>query len=611
MDYNDRSKSEKNKFSLKIFKEILKNSIRVGKIVWQANKKLVVLLVLALIFISASPFFISGSQGLLVNELVESLGTNDFSQGLMLALSLLIASSVLLPILRIFESYLIKQSWFFFSTHFETLVLEKKGEIDVAVYENPKYNDLFQTVQENGWWRLQNFADRQFYVFQNILEVIIALIVLSFSHWWLLVVLFLGTIYELISEIKFGRDVWNIHSGNAVDRRKFYSFLTHFTTLNSLIELKLFQNTGHFISLIKDILFSFREKERRAEQKKLFNKLAASLISEAAVVVAIIWLVFEVVGGNIQIGTFIFFLAAIGSLRGSLAGLFMNLGRQYQDNLFVTDIFKVLDLEPAIDNGKGKLILPGDGAPQIDFENVSFTYPGTKTPVLKNISLSIPAGEKIALIGVNGAGKTTLIKLLCRFYDPTKGRILIDGKDLKEINLESWYTQLGAIFQDYSHYHFLVNEVIALGNSSQKKSMEKVERSAKEASADVFIEEWEEQYSQMLGKEFERGVEPSVGQWQKLALARVFYRDPKVLILDEPTSSIDAEAEAKIFERLEKLSKNRTAILISHRFSTVRQADQIAVIENGSISEQGTHEQLIENNQTYARLFRLQAKGYQ
>ncbi|HLC70313.1 MAG TPA: ABC transporter ATP-binding protein, partial [Patescibacteria group bacterium] len=313
----------------------------------------------------------------------------------------------------------------------------------------------------------------------------------------------------------------------------------------------------------------------------------------------------------LQVGTLTFFLASITDFRLSLSGLFQNLGQQYQDGLFVNDVFTLLDTKPVIQIPPKAIQLDQKKTPTIIFDNVSFAYPGAEVLSLKNISLTIVPGEKLAFVGANGAGKTTLVKLLCRFYDPTEGRILIDGYDLKNIDLESWYFHLGALFQDYQNYRFLVKEAIAFGRTGEKPSFEKVQLSARTAEADVFIEKWEQQYEQQLGKDFTGGVEPSIGQWQKLALARAFYREPRVLILDEPTSSIDAEAESKIFEKLEKLPKDRTVILISHRFSTVRQANRIAVIEGGELKELGTHQELLKENKTYARLFKMQAKGYQ
>jgi ATP-binding cassette subfamily B protein len=351
-------------------------------------------------------------------------------------------------------------------------------------------------------------------------------------------------------------------------------------------------------------------EEKKNEKKKLLSQLLVLCFSQTVIAFAIVYFTIQVVKGNLLIGTLAFILASVGDLRQSLSGLFSNLGRQYQDSLFVTDIFKLLDLKTTVEKPEKGIVLDPNKTPEIAFENVTFSYPGTKTEVLKNFSLKIVPGEKIALVGINGAGKTTFVKLLCRFYDPDEGRITIDGHDLKELDLESWYSQLGAIFQDYARYHFIVKEAIAVGRTGTASSLEKVKEAAQASEADVFIEEWEKKYEQMLGKEFTEGVEPSIGQWQKLALARTFYRAPSVLILDEPTSSIDAAAEAKIFEKLENLPKDRTVILISHRFSTVRQADKIGVVEEGELKELGTHEDLLKLNGTYAHLFNLQAKGY-
>ncbi len=310
------------------------------------------------------------------------------------------------------------------------------------------------------------------------------------------------------------------------------------------------------------------------------------------------------------IGTLTFILASVGELSSSLTELFVFLGRQYADSLFVTDTFKFLDSKPIITSPTNCLNLNPATTPHIVFDNITFTYPRAKKPALQNFSLEIKPGEKVAIVGVNGAGKTTLVKLLFRFYDPQIGKITIDGIDIKEIDLNCWYQKIGAIFQDYAHYHLLVRDAIAIGNSGEETSVEKVKSAAQFAEVATFIEEWKDKYNTMLGKQFAGGVEPSIGQWQKLALARTFYRDPKLWILDEPTSSIDSEAEAKIFEQLQSLPEDRSVILISHRFSTVRKADKIVVIKDGTIAETGSHEELLARKGTYARLFNLQALGY-
>ena len=605
----DREKQEQ-KLSLSVFREMLGNSARLSAMIWKKNKGSVIALSLVFLIVSVAPFLQSGSRGLLINELIKIVGSSGVSSYLFILVGILILATLIPLILFTIQNYLSKLFWFFLEEKFETLVIQKKGEIDVAIHEDPQQKDLLNKVSEDGTWRVQNFIERQFYIFQNVIEVVIASIILIFSQWWVFLIILIGTLPELIAEVVYGRMVWGIHTGRAETKRKYWELHSHFNSLPSLVELKLFQNTQHFLSTIKELFRNFQLEEKKNEKKKLIHQLIVLCFSQLVIAFAIVYFTMQVVKGNLLIGTLTFILASIGDLRQSLSGLFSNLGRQYQDSLFVTDIFKFLNLKPIIKKPEKGIVLDSKQTPEIAFEHVTFSYPGTKKTVLKDFSLKIAPGEKIALVGVNGAGKTTFVKLLCRFYDPDEGKITIDGHDLKEIDLESWYNQFGAIFQDYARYHFIVKEAIAVGRIGVASSLEKVKEAAKASEADTFIEEWEKKYEQMLGKEFTAGTEPSIGQWQKLALARTFYRDPRILILDEPTSSIDAEAEAKIFEKLELLPKDRTVILISHRFSTVRQADKIGVVEEGGLKELGIHEDLLKLNGTYANLFTLQAKGY-
>lgn len=602
---------QKKKITFSLFLEMVKNGSRLSAITWKEKSGGVIALVLIFFVVSAAPFLQSGSRGLLINELVKYSGGGTVGPLFFLLVGVLILATFIPSLLFAVQSYLLKTFWLFLEETFEVLVIRKKGELDVATHENPAYKDLFNRVTEEGTWRVRNFVERQFFILQNVIEVVIASAILIFSQWWVFLVILVGTLPELIAEVRYGGEVWSIHASRGETKRKYWELHSHFNTLPALIELKLFQNIPFFLTSIKDLFHNFITEEKKNEKKRLFNQLIVLCISQSVIAFALVYFSLQVVRGGLQIGTLTFILASIGELRQSLSGLFVNIGRQYQDSLFVTEIFKLIDLKPSITAPKKGIVLDAKKTPEIVFENVSFSYPGLKSPVLKNLSLTIAPGEKIALVGVNGAGKTTFVKLLCRFYDPTEGRITIDGHDLKDIDLESWYEQLGAIFQDYSRYHFLAKEAIALGRTGVVPSQERVKEAAQSSEADAFIEEWEKKYEQMLGKEFTEGVEPSIGQWQKLALARTFYRSPSILILDEPTSSIDALAEAKIFEKLESLPKDRTVILISHRFSTVRQADKIGVIEDGQLKEWGTHEELLKLNGTYAGLFNLQAKGYQ
>lgn len=591
-------------------REMLNNARRVSRIIWKENKGGVILLALIFLIVSGSPFISSGALAYLINQLIEGATQGAVTSSLWFALAVFVVASIIPSILYAYQEYLSKQFYLFITEQMEFLSIRKKGEIDVATHEDPAFNNLFQKLSESGMWRVQNFVDRQFYIFQNVAEVLIASVIIVSFQWWVFIVVLLGTIPELWVEILYGKSVWSIYEGRTETRRRFWELKRHFERTAPLVELRLFQNIGHFLSKIKKLLSDFRKEEQAVERRRLLLRLSVLFLSQVVIAFAAVWFVFEVVGGIILVGTLTFVLASVRQLRQSLSGLFANLGRQYQDSLFVTDAFRFLDTPPKLEIPRNGVVLSKKHTPEIQFDHVTFRYPGTDKVALRDFSLRIEPGEKVALVGTNGAGKTTFVKLLCRFYDPDSGRVLIGGHDLRTIDLESWYAHLGVLFQDFSSYYSLVKDVIGLGRTAVPLSMPNVKSAARSSESDIFIEEWEKQYGQMLGKHFSEGVEPSFGQWQKIALARTFYRDARVLILDEPTSSIDAEAEAKIFDRLEALPSDRSVILISHRFSTVRHATKIVVIEKGALKELGTHRELLKKNGIYARLFKLQAKGY-
>lgn len=279
--------------------------------------------------------------------------------------------------------------------------------------------------------------------------------------------------------------------------------------------------------------------------------------------------------------------------------------------MYARDAFTFFDTEPSIQYPKNGIRLDPAIVPEIKLERVSFRYGEKKAETLSNINLTISPGDGLAILGLNGAGKTTLIKLIMRIYDPTEGRILVNDIDLKEIDIDSWWHIVGVLFQEYATYNFSAREVIGLGRSNGGTHLDKAKEAAILADADPFVMEWEQQYDQRIGKEFSGGVGVSVGQAQKLALARVNYRNAKVMILDEPTASVDAESESKIFDRFDTHAQGKTRIVISHRFSTVRRFGKICVLKDGSILELGSHEELMTLNGEYARLFTLQAVGYQ
>jgi ATP-binding cassette subfamily B protein len=588
------------------------NSGRLLATAWRQQPSIVITETLLSLFLAGLPFLQSGIFALLINELIRTTG--QALTGSVAWLAILAVGSTIVPdALYAWKGFLDRKMHLLMYEHFELKLIERKGEIDVATYENPKFQDLLTKAEGQGIFPMVVLLEQQFYNLQNVVGVSAASAVLALYDWRIFFLVVVAAIPKFVLEAKYGHGVWDIHDANAEKRRRYADFQRHFHNLSELIELKLFQNVRYFLSAMRELLHAFNEEQRANERRKLRYQLGAVSAAGIAIAVAVVSIVDDVVTGALAVGTMTFVLGAIRELQSALSGFFLSLGHQYQYSLFTTHLFEVMDTPPAIPRLPNARMLSADAAPKIVLDHVSFAYPGTDKLILKNVSLSIPSGGKFALVGVNGSGKTTLVKLICRIYDPTDGRILVNGHDLRDLDLDSWHHQMSVLFQDYADYHFLVRDVIAMGrrNGSPAANMDKVRQAARQSGAEVFIGEWARQYEQMVGREFPDGIDPSKGQLQKLALARSFYRDPRLLILDEPTASIDAEAEARIFEELETLHRDKTVILISHRFSTVRKADRICVLKDGIVEELGTHEELMRLGRIYARLFQIQAAGYQ
>lgn len=386
---------------------------------------------------AAFPVFRAWMQGLLINILqhLAGAGLGAVTAHDWLIFSGFLFATVMSVLVGVVESYFFWLVWFAMGEWNEVTIIKKKAELDVAMHEDKEVSDLHNRVTEN-LGRVPNFTDRMFDAISEVTTIVLTVGVLIVAEWKLFLIIMLATIPELIVEMKFGKRIWSIHSTDSETRRRYWEFRGHFLRLPDLIELKLFQNIPHFLSIIREMYIDFMSQQRRAQRFKAFNALFTRLFSQGAIVYAIIAFGLKVLDGDLLVGTFIFYLATIGQFRSSLSHMFQIVGQQYGDSLFVTDLFDYLKLKPRLVSPPQGYIV-ASGAPDIVFEHVTFTYPGTKKPVLKNFSVHIPPGQRFALVGVNGAGKTTFVKLLCRFYDPDEGRILINGHDLMTVDLES------------------------------------------------------------------------------------------------------------------------------------------------------------------------------
>ena len=489
-------------------------------------------------------------------------------------------------------------------------ILSKISSLDMEYFENSEFKNTLEKVRDSYSYRPLNMMDNLLYSFQGLVQVTTSVIVLATLAPVLILVVLIVAIPELISRIKESELSWGIWDAQSEVRKRFWYVSNLLQDRDSVKEMKLFDLPKRFLLELKDIQGNIYQKNKVLATKYLGLHTIFNMLSSVTFIGVLFYVITEAIAKRITVGDISYFTTVITNLQNGVGGLFRNLVKLFSESLYVSSLFEVLDAPGKLQQIENPKRLYLKKPPLIEFKNITFSYPDSTKPILKDFNLIIYPGEKIALVGENGSGKTTLIKLLCRFYDVNSGEILIDGVNLKNIDLNDWYKTLGVLFQDFVKYEYKVKENIHFGKLDEKEDIEKIINAATSSGADPMIKKLDHGYEQMLGRTFEGGMELSGGQWQKIALARGFFRNAYMLILDEPTSALDAKAETEIFSRVEKLSKNKTVIIISHRFSTVRNADKIYIIDDGKIIESGGHNELMKLNGQYANLFNLQAKGY-
>lgn len=603
-----QEENNKKSFSFKSYfvsiKEAYKYSFRI------APTESFLTLVLYLIY-AVLPYATAWLLGMLVNNLIQVLDNNSGPEqiNILLLFGVYASVSALPDLIASIRTY-VEKSWRFkFQAYMEVEVLRKRAIIDIAHYEDPKFQDLYQRAFQRSYWPLLELADFQFDMFRGVVAIITGTILATSFNPYVYIILLVCSVPKFIAEYKHGFNVWSIWMKDTPEQRRFVDLRRHFIHRNNVIETKLIQSKNYLLNWVSKIMTEFNDKQLRAEKKKVFQLLASEIIALAGFVYAAFIILQDVLAGAVMVGSMVYILSTLSNVRNSFANTLTTVARQNERHYIVQDLLQFFNTKPLIkiqENPK-KLFLKNP--PTIKFENVSFKYRGSEKLTLQNINIELSSGKKIGLVGNNGAGKTTLIKLLCRIYDPTEGRILVNGTDLKDIDLEEWWSYLGVMLQDYNTYDFVVKEAIAIGRAEENLDLEKVEQSAKISQSSEFIEEWEKKYDESLGVEF-GGKEPSKGQRQKLSIAKILYRNALIMILDEPTASVDAESEAKIFDSLDSLPNSMTAIFISHDFSTISMCDQIIVLDEGQVRELGNHEELIKLGGLYKKLYNLQAKRF-
>ena len=427
---------------------------------------------------------------------------------------------------------------------------------------------------------------------------------------WLIFVLLLSIIPSFLGEAYFNAKNYSLIRSQTHGRREMEYINFIGSSDESAKEVRLFDLSDFFISRYKKISGRFYQATRNLELKRSVLGTILTLPGSIGYYIAFFFILKGVLSGAISIGGLTFLIGSIRQLGMVSQNVMRRVSMVARGALHLRDFFDFFKIEPRYKPTKNPRRFPRPIQHGFTFENVGFKYLNSNRWANRHLSFTLHAGEKLALVGENGAGKTTLVKLLVRLYEPTEGRILLDGHDLREYDLGELRSEIGIIFQDYLRYQMTTAENIAMGNIRQKDNRPLIINSAKQSLANLIIERFPDKYDQMLGRRFNKGVELSGGEWQKIALARAYMRDAQLVILDEPTAALDARAEYEVFERFAELTKDKAAMLISHRFSTVRMANRILVLDKGQVIEIGSHEELLEMGGRYAELFKLQAMGY-
>ena len=490
------------------------------------------------------------------------------------------------------------------------MILEKAMTLELAHFEDSEFYDKLTQARREASSRPLSLVNRTFGLVQNAISLASYSVLLFAFSPWAVVILVAAGLPSFFAEAKFSGDAFRLFRWRSPDTRMQMYLETVIAREDGVKEVKLFQLGPRLLRRYRDIFRKLFIEDRRLTLRRDGWGFVLGLLSTAALYSAYGWIVVTTIAGTITLGAMTMYLALFRQGQSAVSAILTAVSGMYEDNLYLSNLYEYL--EQPVPARPGNAVRGPEPERGLEFEGVSFIYAGAKQKALDNISLQIKPGESLALVGENGSGKTTLIKLLTRLYEPTEGRILLDGLDLQEWDVETLRQRVGVIFQDFGRYQFSVGENIGAGDVRYIDDRKRWADAANTGLAAPFIEDMPERYETQLGRWFKGGRELSGGQWQKIALSRAFMRsDADILVLDEPTAAMDATSEAEVFEHFRKASGNKMTILISHRFSTVRAAAQIIVIHQGRILERGNHESLLAEDGQYAHLFNLQARGYQ
>jgi ATP-binding cassette, subfamily B, bacterial len=494
--------------------------------------------------------------------------------------------------------------------HVHDLLHAQSIQLDLSYYENPQYHDALHQAQQEATYRPASILQHLIQGSQGCVALSgIALLLVSL-HWAIALVLFVSVLPGVWLQLRYTRRLFRKWMEWTPQERQADYLSGLLTQTPWAKEVRLFNLGGPFQRRFQHLRQQIRQDKLRLAAAHAIANWVIQASSTIAVFGAWAFMAAQTLKGNISLGSLVMYYQAFQQGQSLLSQVLNSLSALYENSLFLANFYGFLQLRSSLTEPDQPLPIPQPLKQGIEFERVHFSYPHSPRSVLNGVSFQIRAGETVALVGANGAGKTSLIKLLCRLYDPTQGRILLDGVDLRQFASDQLRQHISVVFQDYAHYNLTVQENIAVGNGLLNPEPEQILQAAQMAGAEALIARLPAGYETILGTQFAEGVELSIGEWQKLAIARAFLHSAQIMVLDEPTSALDAEAEFEVLAQFRHLTRDRTALLISHRFSSIKLADRILVLENGVISESGTHDQLMQQRGSYYQMFETQAQQY-
>ena len=588
----------------------LRNVPVVLRIVWESGGSVVAFNLIFRIFSSLLPMALLWVTKLIIDNIVHVISTHQpvptrLWQLVAIEFGLAVLASILSRTIDYLDALLADN----YTRHVSIEVMKHAADLDLIAYEDPVFYDRLERARVQATDRLGMIQSMGRLVQQVVITVSLSVSIVVFSP-WLLLLLIAGVVPAFLGESHFAFLSYAKNFRQTPIRRQLDYLRVLGGSKEAAKELKLFGLKDFLVGRFTRLSNQIYAEDIALARRRLVAGALLSVIGAAGYYGAYVLVIWRTVTGMLSIGTLTFLAGAILQASSNIQQIFSTLSSIADQALFLTDLIAFLQMEPTIRSRPNALPAPQPIRRGFEFRNVSFRYPGGGHLILNNFNFHLRPGERVALIGENGQGKTTIVKLLTRLYDPLDGQVLLDGIDLREYSLETLYREIGVIFQDFMRYEMTASENIGVGRIDEVNNLPLVQLSAEKSLADEVIARLPLGYEQMLGRRFEGGVDLSGGEWQKVALARAYLRDAQVLILDEPTAALDARSEYEVFQRFAELTRGKMALFISHRFSTVRMADRIVVIDDGRVAEDGKHDELTNLGGRYAEMFEMQAASY-